>query len=45
MKDKFEMVGKEIEAFSLPNSREKNVNIKDFIGKKNVIVALLRGIS
>ena len=45
MKDKFEMVGKEIEEFSLPNSREENVNIKDFIEKKNVIVALLRSIN
>ncbi|WP_287587376.1 hypothetical protein [Candidatus Borrarchaeum sp.] len=45
MKDKFEMVGKEIEEFSLPNSREENVNIKDFIEKNNVIVALLRSIN
>ncbi|MFX1520370.1 MAG: hypothetical protein ACFFCD_10665 [Promethearchaeota archaeon] len=45
MKDKFNMVGKLIEEFSLPNSRDENANIKDFIGKKNVIVALLRGIN
>jgi peroxiredoxin len=45
MKDKFEMVGKKIEAFSLPNSRGENVNITEFVGKKNVIIALLRGIN
>jgi peroxiredoxin len=45
MKDKFEMVEKKIEAFSLPNSRRENVNIKEFIGKKNIVVALLRGLN
>jgi len=44
MKDKFEMIGKEIPNFSLPNSRSEIVSIKDFAGKKNVVVVLLRGI-
>jgi peroxiredoxin len=44
MKDKFEMVGKEIPDFSLPNSRGETVSIKNFAGKKNVVVVLLRGI-
>ena len=44
MKDKFEMVGKEIPNFNLPNSRGETVSIRDFAGKKNVVVILLRGI-
>lgn len=43
-KDKFQMVGTKIPEFSLPNSRGETVNIKDFEGKKNVVVVLLRGI-
>lgn len=39
------MVGTKIPEFSLPNSRGENVNIKDFEGKKNVVVVLLRGIN
>ena len=45
MKDKFKMVGTELPEFSLPNSRGETVSIKDFEGKKNVVVVLLRGIS
>lgn len=44
MKDKFDMVGKKIPEFSLPNSRDETVNIQDYLGKKNVIVILLRGV-
>jgi hypothetical protein len=44
MKDKFDMVGKKIEEFSLPNSRGEMTSINKFIGK-NIIVALLRGIN
>jgi peroxiredoxin len=43
-KDKFKMVGTKIPEFTLPNSREETVNIRDFEGKKNVVVSLLRGI-
>ncbi|WXG42959.1 MAG: hypothetical protein WED04_02615 [Promethearchaeati archaeon SRVP18_Atabeyarchaeia-1] len=45
MNDKFHMVGTRIPEFSLPNSRGENVNIRDFEGKKNVVIILLRGIS
>jgi peroxiredoxin len=45
MKDKFNMVGTKIPEFSLPNSRGETVGIKDFEGKKNVVVVLFRGIS
>jgi peroxiredoxin len=44
MKDKFQMVGAKIVEFSLPNSRGETVSIRDFEGKKNVVVVLLRGI-
>lgn len=44
MKDKFKMVGTRIPEFSLPNSRGETVNIRDFEGKQNVVVVLLRGI-
>jgi peroxiredoxin len=44
MKDKFQMVGTRIPEFSLPNSRGETTNIRDFEGKKNVVVILLRGI-
>ena len=44
MKDKYDMVGKKIEEFSLPNSRGEKTSINEFIGK-NIIVALLRGIN
>ena len=44
MKDKFDMVGSKLPEFSLPNSRGETVNINEFIGKKNVVVILLRGI-
>jgi peroxiredoxin len=39
------MVGTKIPEFSLANSRGETVNIRDFEGKKNVVVVLLRGIS
>jgi peroxiredoxin len=39
------MIGTKIPEFSLPNSREETVNIKDFQGKKNVVVVLLRGLA
>ena len=38
------MVGSKLPEFSLPNSRGETVNINEFIGKKNIIVILLRGI-
>ena len=44
MKDKFEIVGTRISEFSLSNSRGETVNIRDFEGKQNVVVVLLRGI-
>jgi len=44
MKDKFKMVGERVPEFSLPNSRGETVNIRDFEGKQNVVVVLLRGI-
>jgi hypothetical protein len=44
MKDKFNMVGSEIKEFSLQNSLEQNVNIKEFHGKKNLVIILLRDI-
>lgn len=45
MNDKFHMVGTKIPEFSLPNSRGETVNIRDFEGKKNVVIILLRGIN
>jgi peroxiredoxin len=44
MKDKFNMVGTEIKEFSLKNSLEQDINIKDYRGSKNVVVILLRDI-
>ena len=44
MKDKFNMVGKKIKSFSLPNSLEETTNIDEYAGKKNVVVILLRDI-
>lgn len=44
MKDKFNLVGTEIQEFSLINSLEQNINIKDFRGKNNVVIVLLRDI-
>ncbi|MFX0132727.1 MAG: hypothetical protein ACFFDN_03685 [Candidatus Hodarchaeota archaeon] len=44
MKDKFDMLGKKIPEFSLPNSREETININQFFGNKNIVVILLRGI-
>jgi len=42
MKDKFEMVGKAIEEFSLPNSRGETITIKEFLGRKNILISLRR---
>ncbi len=44
MKDKFGMVGKKIELFSLPNSRGETINIEEFLGRKNILISLRRGI-
>jgi hypothetical protein len=46
MKDKFNMVGKHIdEEFSLPNSRGETVNIKEFLGRKNILISLKKGLA
>jgi peroxiredoxin len=45
MKDKFEMVGKHIEEFSLPNSRGETVNIKEILGRKNIFISLKKGLA
>jgi peroxiredoxin len=45
MKDKFELVGTKIQEFTLPNSREESVNIRDLEGKKKVVVILFRDIN
>jgi len=44
IKDKFELVGKKIPEFELPNSRGDKFNIRDFTNKKNVIIVLFRDI-
>lgn len=44
-KDKFQMVGTKIPELSLPNSRGETVSIRDFEGKQNVVIVLLRGIT
>jgi peroxiredoxin len=44
MKDKFNMVGSEIKEFSLQNSLEQTINVKEYRNKKNVVVILLRDI-
>ena len=44
MQDKFDMLGKKIPEFSLPNSRDETININQFFGKNNIVVILLRGI-
>ena len=38
------MVGTEFPAITLPNSRDETINLQDFLGKKNLVVILLRGI-
>jgi len=40
MRDKFNMLGKTIEAFSLPNSRGETVDIKEILGIKNILISL-----
>jgi hypothetical protein len=48
MKDKFNMVGNEINEFALPcysdDSNGAAINIRTFKGSKNVVVILLRDI-
>ncbi len=39
------MVGTKIPELSLPNSRGETVSIRDFEGKQNVVIVLLRGIT
>ncbi|MCP4763533.1 MAG: redoxin domain-containing protein [archaeon] len=41
MKDKFKMVGTNIEDFSLPNTQGGTTKISDLRGK-NVVIALMR---
>lgn len=43
MKDIYDWVGKPIPEFTLQNTRGDRVNIRDFQGKKNVIIVLIRG--
>lgn len=43
MKDKFKLVGKKIPEFSLPSSRNHELNIRTLEGK-NVIIILFRGL-
>jgi hypothetical protein len=45
MKDKFNMLGKTIETFSLPNSRGETVNIKKFLGRQNILISLKKGLN
>jgi peroxiredoxin len=45
MKDKFQIVGKKIQEFSLPNSRGETVNIRNFEGKSKVVIILFRNIN
>ena len=42
MKDKFNLVGKKINEFSLSNSRGETRNIREFEGKKNIVIVLFR---
>ena len=42
MKDKFNMVGKKIPEFNLPNSRGETVAVENFQGNNNVVVIVLR---
>ena len=44
IKDKFNLIGKKIPEFSLPNSRGETVSISDLEGKKFVLIVLFRGI-
>ncbi len=38
------MIGTEFPPITLPNSRDETTNLQDFVGKKNLVVVLLRGI-
>lgn len=42
MKDKFNLIGTKIKAFSLPNSRSETTDIREFEGNKNVVIVLFR---
>ena len=42
MKDKFNLIGTKIKAFSLPNSRSETTDISEFEGNKNVVIVLFR---
>jgi peroxiredoxin len=44
MKDKFQMVGTKINEFSLPNNTGDTIPIRNYLGKSNVVVILLRDI-
>ena len=44
IKDKFDLVGKKIPEFSLPNTRGETVSISDWEDKKIVLIVLFRGI-
>lgn len=44
-KDKFGMVGKTLQDFSLPTSRNQIFNTKAYQGKKNLVIVLLRDIN
>lgn len=44
MKDKFGLVGSPFPELNLPNSREESTNVRDLLGKKNVVVVRLRGL-
>ena len=44
IKDKFNLIGKKIPEFSLPNSRGETISISDLQGEKNVLIVLFRGI-
>ncbi|MBD3354139.1 MAG: hypothetical protein GF364_21840 [Candidatus Lokiarchaeota archaeon] len=45
MKDKFNMVGTEIQSFSLNNMLGESKNIEEYKGQKNVVLILLRDIN
>ena len=44
MRDKFNMVGTKIPEFDLANTKGEIVNIKEFQGKKNVLLVLNRAL-
>lgn len=44
LKDKFGMVGKPLQHFTLPTSHEELVSTESYVGKKNIVIVLLRDI-